>query len=209
MKILLVSPTFHGYWRSIGHGFASLGHTVECVVYDELSSPAAKIWNKARIDVPERLGIDRTEATSRRASALVAKALVGADVDVVMVVKGDSLDRDIWASLRRRGIPVVLWLYDELRRTRYGDGQLDMYTAVATYSPADCRTLANRSLVTCLVPLAFDPRLADQQGKPSNLNAVFVERVIRIVRQCSRNWSTEACQSGPMVGIGRTESLIA
>ena len=43
MKILLISPTFHGYWRSIGHGFISLGHSVECVVYDEIAGTVAKI----------------------------------------------------------------------------------------------------------------------------------------------------------------------
>ena len=174
MNILLVSPAFHEYWRSIGHGFVSLGHSVEYVVYDELSSTAASTINKVWIDVPERLGVDRTRVVSRRASALVARALADTDADVVVVVKGDILDPELWARLRRRGVPVVLWLYDELRRTRYVDGQVNAYTAVATYSPEDYQALARRDIVASLVPLAFDPRLTTPQREPISTDAVFV-----------------------------------
>ena len=173
MRVLLVSPVFHDYWASIVRGFESLGHEAACIRYDELDGPGAKVANKLRLEIPERLGRDRTEAARRWATARVARELSAHQPDVVVVVKGDLLDPGLWEPLRRRNVPVVLWLYDELRRTRHTDETLEAYRAVATYSPDDRDALAARGLASRLVPLAFDPRLS-VQGPTDGTEVAFV-----------------------------------
>jgi len=159
VRVLLVSPSFHGYAASIARGFEAAGHRVDTVLYDERSGFPSKLAGKFCIDLPERLGMDRTRTMTRHATDLVAEALRMRAPDAVVLVKGDTIDPDLWQPLRRRGIPVVLWLYDEVRRTRHSLDTLRAVDAVATYSYRDHQELSRHSLVTGYVPLAYDPQL--------------------------------------------------
>jgi spore maturation protein CgeB len=71
-------------------------------------------------------------------------------------VKGDILGADFWRALEERRLPRVLWLYDELRRTRWADGGLEGVGPVASYSPLDVRSLAATGVEARLLPLAYD-----------------------------------------------------
>lgn len=173
MKVLLVSPKFHGYWSSIAYGFESLGHSVESVIYDELPNTWVQIANKLRIEIPEQMGVDRRHAARILATSRTSLAMQGIEPDVVFVVKGDVLDPSLWVALRQRGVPVVLWLYDELRRTDHTDESLGVFTAIATYSREDRKALAEKSFVTKTVANGFDERLVPS-GEPRGTEIAFV-----------------------------------
>jgi spore maturation protein CgeB len=164
MRIALVSPKFHGYWHSIADGFERLGHDVHACVYDDYPHQWSRAWRMAAVGLPERAGWDRSRRLRSATTARVAGRLKDLAVDAVVVVKGDAIDPNLFAEWRERNIPVVLWLYDELERTRFNPSELSAFDAVATYSKKDCATLAAIRASVREVPLAFDDRLVPVGG---------------------------------------------
>ncbi|PKW27082.1 CgeB family protein [Phycicoccus duodecadis] len=154
-RVLVLSPAFHGYWRSLERALAGRGHDVHTVAYDDYAG-ARRVAAKLGHDLPERLGAGDT----RRRGMLGARAraaVVEHDPDVVLVVKGDAFDDGFWDLMQTRRQRRALWLYDELRRTGHTDGSLAAAGPIASYSPLDVATLAARGLRAEHVPLAYDP----------------------------------------------------
>jgi spore maturation protein CgeB len=154
-RVLVLSPAFHGYWRSLERALCGLGHDVTTLTYDEhrgLGRVAAKLGH----DLPERLGA----SDGRRRAVLGARAraaVTAHDPDVLLVVKGDAFDDGFWELVEARRQRRVLWLYDELRRTGHTDASLAAAGPVASYSPLDVEALGARGLRSAHVPLAHDP----------------------------------------------------
>ncbi len=154
-RVLVLSPAFHGYWRSLERALGDLGHDVRTVPYDEhrgLTRLVAKVGH----DLPERLGGSDT----RRRAVLGARARAAVlehDPDVLVVVKGDAFDDAFWELLEDRRQRRVLWLYDELRRTGHDGRSLAAAGPIASYSPLDVAALTARGLPATHVPLAHDP----------------------------------------------------
>jgi spore maturation protein CgeB len=173
VKVLLLSPVFHGYWQSIADGFIRDGHEAQTFTYDALPLLRDKAANKLLVEMPGLVGLDRTPSRQKRVSAAVARRLATSKVDLVVVVKGDLIDSEVYAGLHRRHVPVVLWLYDELRRTRHSIEDLRTFTAVATYSPRDRQRLCELGIPAFDLPVAFDERFS-ASGTPSGAGVVFV-----------------------------------
>lgn len=160
MRVLLVSPAFHGYWLSISRALEHQGHLVTPAIYGHFDTVRAKAKNKLLSELPDRLGTRAgTRYAMRQATELALKQLQAARVDAALVVKGDLLLDAFWDKLERRGVPAVLWLYDELRRTHHRTESLSRPRHVATYARTDAQALADRGLSCSYVPLAFDPNL--------------------------------------------------
>ncbi|MFL6170227.1 MAG: glycosyltransferase [Ornithinibacter sp.] len=153
-RLLVLSPVFHGYWRSIERAFSTLGYAVATLTYDAHPRWADRARAKVGHDLVERLG---GSSAPRRAehTARAVEAVHGVDPDVVLVVKGDTFDAPLWEALDGR--PRALWLYDELRRTGHTAASLAAAGPLASYSPHDVATLAARGLSAAHVPLAHDP----------------------------------------------------
>ena len=103
-RLLVLSPVFHGYWRSIERAFTALGYAVTTVAYDAHPGPGrpgpgqgrarpASNGSAGRRRTPPRAS--RPPARSRRCATL--------DPDVVLVVKGDTFDDGLWQPRRRAG----------------------------------------------------------------------------------------------------------
>jgi spore maturation protein CgeB len=156
-RLLVLSPVFHGYWTSIERAFTTLGYAVTTVAYDAHPGWVGRARAKLAQDLVERLG---APAAPRRAeqTARAVEAVREVDPDVVLVVKGDTFDDELWQLLhgRRR----ALWLYDELRRTAHTAASLAAAGPVASYSPDDVATLTAQGLRAVHVPLAHDPDVA-------------------------------------------------
>ena len=156
-RLLVLSPVFHGYWRSIERAFTTLGYAVTTVAYDAHPGRVDRARAKVAHDLVERLG---GPVARRRAeqTARAVESVCDLDPDVVLVVKGDTFDDELWHLLqgRRR----ALWLYDELRRTAHTQASLAAAGPVASYSPDDVATLTAQGLRAVHVPLAHDPEIA-------------------------------------------------
>lgn len=155
-RVLLVSPGFHGYWRAIAAAFESLGSDVTAHRYDEHSTFAERAQNKLLHDLPDQLRWGAAEDLSTRRAV---ERLRAGSYDAVVVVKGDQLGTAWWEALDQSGLPSVVWLYDEIRRTRYAPDFLTSVGPIASYSKQDVGLLQEAGAHTAHVPLGFDSLL--------------------------------------------------
>lgn len=156
-KVLLVTPAFHGYWRSIVAALRRLGHDTEAVPYDALTTAQAKLQHKLTSEIPAKLGWASNKSTERRHTAIAARAVREFRPDVVITIKGDTLTDEYWETIESIGARQILWLYDEYRRTRWTEDSLRRVSTIISYSHDDVATLSERGFVTHFLANAFDP----------------------------------------------------
>jgi len=174
VRVLLVSPAFHGYWTSIARALEDQGHDCHVHVYDERAGLAAKLRAKVGDELPRRLGggpAQRFREHATRAAVLAVHLHVP---QLVLVVKGDTLGEEFWDFLHSRRLPRVIWLYDEIRRTEYTIERLAGLAPVASYSRSDTDRLDRLGACAAHVPLAFDPHLLPGGRSASTDDVVFV-----------------------------------
>lgn len=157
-RLLVISPSFHGYSEAVRRALIELGHEVEVLHYDAFPTVGTKLRNKMMFELPSRLGSSSgerrlTEWTTRR----VLDGIAASRADAVLIIRGDRLSLDVWAELDRRRLPTVLWLYDEMNRMSLDPAVLAMPRAIASYSPSDVAQLAATGLHSMHLPNAFDP----------------------------------------------------
>lgn len=153
MRILVVSPGFHGYAAALGRTWASLGHDARVHVYDGGRSPRRRLAMRALQRDAENLRAARARAML---SARAIAVLNDYRPDAVLVVRGDALDEDWWDALRRSGARHLTWMYDELRRMRYSPGTLGEIGMIASYSALDVADMAADGLDVHHLPLGYD-----------------------------------------------------
>lgn len=202
--VLLVTPAFHGYWRSIAAALEARGHQVSVDTYDLNARLRDQVWHHARHELPRRLGIGNHRNLTETQTASSVQAVRDAAPDAVVVVKGDTLGPAFWNELDRRGLPRVLWLYDEVRRTRWSLDSLRRVGPVATYSHLDDEAFRSNGIDSRHLPLAFDHRLVAIDPLTRNDEVVFVgarypsreHLLVRLanaglpVRAFGRDWSS-------------------
>lgn len=155
-RILLVTPTFHGYWRSIIGALKRLGHEASALRYDELSTTQDKLLHKLRYELPARVGLN-SDALAAHQTALAAAAVRAARPEVVVTIKGDTLTDEYWDAIESVGARSLLWLYDEYRRTNWTDERLRRVGPIASYSHQDVDALSDRGFTTHFLANAYDP----------------------------------------------------
>lgn len=155
-RVLLVSPGFHGYWGAIAAALESIGHDVTVHCYDHYSTMFERMQNKLLHDLPDHL---RWRAAADRVTQRAIERLRSTSFDAVVTIKGDQLGANWWSALDESALPSVVWLYDEIRRTRYTPQLLSLVGPVASYSPRDVERLRATGVDAQHVPLAFDSLL--------------------------------------------------
>ena len=173
-KVLVVTPAFHGYGDSIGNALRRRGHEVDVHPYDAHVTAWQKARQKLTVELPGQLGLDRWATSARRATDDTLRRLDAARPDVVLVIRGDLLEDRFWDRLERDRLPVVLWLYDEIRRMRYDADTFRRPTAVTSYSPLDVARLTEGGVPAHLLPNAFDRDSADVRARPRRDEISFV-----------------------------------
>lgn len=170
-RVLLVSPAFHGYHRAIESALAQR-YAVQTHVYDAFTTFGSKLRTKA-FELSELIGRDATHRRRRVASGAARRAVLELRPDVVLVVKGDLLDDEFWTACDQAGARTVLWLYDELRRTRWDREQLSRVGAVASYSSVDVAALKASGVPASHVPLGFDASVR-VDPRPRSTDITFI-----------------------------------
>lgn len=171
--LLIVSPVFHSYWRSIADAFERRGHEVTTVRYDAYDTIAEKTRLKATVELPDRLRLpgDRAVAENRRLTDRVLEVLDRVRPDRVLVIKGAGLDERFWDATA--AVPRILWLYDDLHRHPYDDDFLRGVGPVVDYARSETEMLQERGVDAHFVPNAFDPHRARPTGHRSG-ELVFI-----------------------------------
>jgi spore maturation protein CgeB len=163
VKVLVVSPGFHGYHSAISAALVARGHQVSTLVYDDHGGLVGRSWHQLRHRLPHRLGAGSLRRLAQEETARATGAVRAIRPEAVVVVKGDTLGEQFWAALR--GLPRTTWLYDEARRTSWTGERLAGVGPVATYSALDAVDLEAAGIDARHVPLAFDHRLV---GSPTH-----------------------------------------
>jgi spore maturation protein CgeB len=156
-RVLLVTPAFHGYGGSIAGALRRRGHLVRHWAYDANPRAVDKLRVKVLHELPDRMGT--TRGSRRRQRDLTADALRvlrSCAPDVVVTVKGDVLGDDYWSALDESGASQVLWLYDEVRRTRFRTSFLTTRPSLVSYSPRDVAALTAAGVRARHLADAFD-----------------------------------------------------
>lgn len=172
-RLLLVTPAFHGYWRSIAEAFERRGHTVAVHRYDAYDSVGQKLRLKATVELPERLHLPGERRTAERARMTdsAISALREHRPDRVVVIKGDGLDARFWDALE--DTPRILWLYDDLHRHDHTEAFLREVGPVVDYARSETDALGAMGVDAHFVPNAFDPHRARPTGRRTG-ELVFV-----------------------------------
>ena len=151
MRVLLLSPVFHGYWSAFAAALEKLGHDVVVHRYDAATP---------RVRVSNALGYRLGAGAANRAKAVMTteavRALGASKPDAVIVVKGDALGVDWWQALAESGARSAIWLYDELARMDYDAITLRTVGAVFSYSPLDVAALRTHGIDAQILPDGFD-----------------------------------------------------
>lgn len=156
--LLVISPTFHDYWRSIERAFTAEGYDVVTHCYDDFATFGAKAHNKLVYELADRIRPGTgTRRLSRDATAEALEVLRVVRPDVVLAIKCDVMADALWDEVDRLGATRVLWLYDELRRTHHDTAALAGFHAIASYSHHDVDAMCAQGLDAHHVALAFDP----------------------------------------------------
>lgn len=157
MRVLLVSPSFHGYHASISAALAARGHVVSTHVYDDHGGAVGRTWHQVRHQLPHKIGAGSRRGLGREETARAAEAVAQTRPEAVVIVKGDTLAQQFWDAID--GFPRVTWLYDEVRRTHYSSDTLAAIGPLATYSALDAADFTSQGWDARPLPLAFDHRL--------------------------------------------------
>lgn len=170
-RLLLVSPGFYGYWKTIASSLTKLGYDVYTHIYDAPGTLVERLRNKALHDLPERF---RPASFEHIVTDTAVAQLREINPDIVLVVKGDQLGHQWWDALASSGARYVTWMYDEFRRMRYSESDFDLSVLgpIASYSPADVARLISRGYDALEVPLAFDSEMPITPVHESNISFV-------------------------------------
>ena len=149
--------------------------TVQVSVYDRRATLLDSFTYARDVHLPRKLrGRNPNPELHRRAVKIVQPVLDARGFDAILVVNGAVLGSEIFASARRRGVPVVLWLQDELSRLIFHTiPTLGVFTAVGTYSHRDVEFMRSSGINAALVPNGFDNRLTIS-GEPRGRDVVFI-----------------------------------
>ncbi len=154
MRVLVVSPAFHGYWRAIVGALEVLGHDVSAHCYDS-GDRCVRFANAMSHRLPPIRSAFEAHATEAAIDALHRVR-----PDAVFVVRGDALGSAWWDACARAGVHVAVWLYDELHRMRYTAPTLASAHVVFSYSLADVATLKADGVTAAFLPDGYDSLLA-------------------------------------------------
>lgn len=160
LKLLLISPSFHGYHESIGRAFASVGYDVVTHRYDAFDGVREKLRNKLLHELPDKVGLDGRSAAEQWLTGRTLQVLREVRPDRLVVIKGDILGPSFWAEVEDHGIPRILWLYDDLSRHRFSMDFLRLIGPVVSYSREEAKLLHSEGVQASFLPNAFDPQLA-------------------------------------------------
>lgn len=172
-KLLLISPSFHGYHESIGRAFSDAGYNVAIHRYDAFDGVRAKLRNKLVHELPAKVGLDGSASAERWLTERTLRVLRESRPDRLVVIKGDILGPSFWAEVDTLAVPRILWLYDDLSRHRFSMDFLRRIGPVASYSREDAARLHSEGVNAAFLPNAFDPHLAERAGKRRD-EVVFV-----------------------------------
>ena len=155
MRLLVVTPSFHGYGDAIGDAFERTGYDVVVHRYDA-APRVEKTWNKLRYELPAKIRGTQGHLSTEVVTARAIERLRAVHPDLVLTVRGDVLGADYWDEVTRTTKHSVAWLYDELRRMTLDIEMASTVSTIITYSRDDTAELQGKGIDAHYVPTGFN-----------------------------------------------------
>ena len=155
MRLLVVTPSFHGYGDAIGDAFERTGYDVVVHRYDA-APRVEKTWNKLRYELPAKIRGTQGHLSTEVVTARAIERLRAVHPDLVLTVRGDVLGADYWDEVNRTTKHSVAWLYDELRRMTLDIEMASTVSTIITYSRDDTAELQGKGIDAHYVPTGFN-----------------------------------------------------
>ena len=199
-KLMLLTPTFHGYGASIARGFEAAGFETHLHEYDRLDGFRAKLSHKASVELPAKLRIKKERGVA--AGDASAAEILRVRPDIVIIIRGDHIDEAVFDAIEQVGARKILWLWDELRRTRHTNESLDRFPQLITYSPLDAAAFQAEGRECIHVANAFDHTMVPAKPRHTHgilfIGARYPRRLDLILGLANANV--------PVTAVGRTWS---
>lgn len=163
MRILLLSPSFFGYERSVAQAFRDGGHEVD--LFDERPSNAA--WRRALVRLAPSLMSRQIDRHYRELSATV----LGTKYDALLVIKGEVVPGWFLERFRARNPAAVraYYTFDSLKNSPQGLRIVDHFTHRYTFDRRDAAEHPSFEYR----PLFYTPEHAPS-GAPREIDVSFV-----------------------------------
>ncbi|MSS44850.1 glycosyltransferase [Cutibacterium sp. WCA-380-WT-3A] len=161
MRLLIVTPRFHGYGTAIGDAFTRRGYDVVVYAYDA-APRIEKAWNKIRYELPAKIRGTQEHLSGETVTARAIDCIRAVHPELVLTVRGDVLGAAYWEEMRRVTTHSVSWLYDELRRMTFDIDMAAAVSTIITYSREDTAELQGNGIDAHYVPTGFN-----MSAKPS------------------------------------------
>ncbi|QRZ61205.1 glycosyltransferase [Rothia sp. ZJ932] len=172
-KLLIISPSFHGYCYSIADGFNQVGYDTTVYRYDAFDRFQEKFRNKVFYELPGKLGFDGKKIAEKDATSKAIETFHSVNPDKLIVIKADTLGDSFWEAVNESKIPYMLWLYDDFSRHRYTHEFLSHVPTVLSYARTEAEVFSTRNINSHFVPNAYNPKLTDFPVERTN-EIVFV-----------------------------------
>lgn len=170
-KLMLVTPTFHGYGQSIARGFELADYEIVVHEYDRLDGVAAKARHKLTVELPAKLHL--RPDTGIPAGAEAAAAIRANKPAIVLILRGDNISEEVFDAIDEVGAKRILWLWDEVRRTNHTEESLSRFPQLITYSPLDAKAFLADGRECIHVANAFDHTMVPDRPRHTS-NVLFV-----------------------------------
>lgn len=133
LRILLVSPSFFGYERSVAQAIRETGHEVD--LFDE--RPSNRAWQRALVRVAPKLMQRQIDAHYRA----LAEAIDGTSYDALLVIKGEVVPRAFVEAFAAANPSAVraYYTFDSLRNSPQGLRIVDLFDLRYTFDRRDAR----------------------------------------------------------------------
>ena len=164
-RLLLIGPNFHDFNKYVLKAFQELGWNVVLQSYDTPVHPFSS-FNKIRYKLTSNKA-SLIESSRKAFSSGIAKKYKELSPELVFVLNGEMLSRDVVQTMRQSS-KVVLWLFDSITRLPYCWEMLPCYDKVFCYEKDDIQLIKDKlSIEAEFLPQAVDPSAYHPLGDPN------------------------------------------
>lgn len=173
-KVLIISSPFFGYQRSVGDAFDRWGYEVHIETYDEPIHPFKGLlrWRHKFALNKEAL----REKSRQKYKGYIEHVFDEFQPDIVFTYNGQILKDDTLDYFRRKGVKVIVWMYDSVLR---GDrnpcrSHIDHSDLFCCFEKSDVDYYATLGKKAYFFPLACDQTVYFPQQVEKDIDILFV-----------------------------------
>lgn len=152
-RVLIIGGEFYGYTKSVERTFRKLGYKTDLVEYRKNYSN--NLIKRIRIKFEPMFGLNYYNNTLiSETNQLILKKYLKFKPDIVMIIKGDMLNRNTLKKMKDSII--ILWMLDSIFEEKEAYKNVDLYNYRFMFEKTDVARLKKQGMESWFLPLAVD-----------------------------------------------------